>query len=163
MSDQKDHDESGQRERREQLEQLKQARERRAGLRAAMGDVEKSLASPASGRIHAWAKFLRDDLEKLSVALDLHIAATEGAGGLLDDIVTTAPRLANAVDQAKRDHQQLRYRLDTALHSLPTDSDTEARAARNNVVEVLAGLARHRHLGADLVYEAYNVDIEAAD
>jgi hypothetical protein len=28
---------------------------------------------------------------------------------------------------------------------------------------VLAGIVRHRHLGADLVYEAFNVDIEAAD
>jgi len=142
---------------------IERARERRAGLRAAMGDVEKSLASPAAGRIHAWAKFLRDDLEKLSAALDLHIAATEAPGGLLDDIVAIAPRLANAVNQARLDHQQLRYRLDAAMHSLPTDSDSEAKAARNHVVEVLAGLVRHRHFGADLVYEAFNVDIEAAD
>jgi hypothetical protein len=31
------------------------------------------------------------------------------------------------------------------------------------VVSLLADMSRHRHLGADLVYEAYHVDISASD
>ncbi|HZU72686.1 MAG TPA: hypothetical protein VE990_07930 [Acidimicrobiales bacterium] len=142
---------------------LEQARERRAGLRAAMGDVERSLASPAAGRTEAWVKTLAEDLRRLSTALDLHIEATEAPDGLLADVVSSAPRLANRADQARRDHQNLRYRLHTAQEALTAGPEPDLHEVRERVVEVLAGIVHHRHLGADLVYEAFNVDIEAAD
>jgi hypothetical protein len=34
---------------------------------------------------------------------------------------------------------------------------------RELVLDVLRQIGHHRHLGADLVYQAYNVDIEASD
>jgi len=139
-----------------------QARENRAGLRAAMGEVERSLASPASGRVEAWAKTLGQDLEQLGAALETHIAASENPGGMLDDILEAAPRLSHRVEKARRDHTELRYRLEAAVRALPYDGG-DTHAAHEQVVEVLAGIVRHRHLGADLVYEAFNVDIEAAD
>lgn len=142
---------------------LDRARERRAGLRSALGDVERSLASPASGRAEAWVKTLREDLGRLSEALDLHIGSSEAPGGLLDDIIETAPRLAHKVETARKEHAQLRYRLDRALAGLPGDAGGDLQPVREQVVEVLAGIVRHRHLGADLVYEAFTVDIEAAD
>lgn len=142
---------------------LEQARERRAGLRAAMGDVERSLASPAAGRTDAWVKTLKEDLHRLSSALNAHIEATEAPDGLLADVVEEAPRLANRVEQARRDHQSLRYRLDSALAALGAGPEPDLHEVRERVVEVLAGIVHHRHLGADLVYEAFNVDIEAAD
>lgn len=142
---------------------LNQARENRAGLRAAMGEVERSLASPATGRVDVWAKTLREDLDRLSGALENHIRASEAPGGMLDDIVQAAPRLSHRVERARRDHTELRYRLEAAVKSLPADEHGDTHAAHEHVVEVLAGIVRHRHLGADLVYEAFNVDIEAAD
>jgi len=65
-------------------------------------------------------------------------------------------------ERARREHQELRYRMDKALAGLDGDS-VEIPKVRERVVEVLAGIVRHRHLGADLVYEAFSVDIEAAD
>lgn len=128
-----------------------------------MGEVERSLASPATGREPAWSKTLDKDLESLAQALENHIAASEAPGGMLDDIMQVAPRLAHQVERARRDHTELRYRLEAARRTLGTDGGADIRHAREQAVEVLAGIVRHRHLGADLVYEAFNVDIEAAD
>ena len=139
------------------------ARERRAGLRSALGEVERSLASPSTGRGDAWGKTLGADLVRLSESLDLHIRTSEAPGGLLDDVLETAPRLAHKVDAARKEHTQLRYRLDKAMKVLADQQGDDVRTVREQVVEVLAGIVRHRHLGADLVYEAFSVDIEAAD
>ena len=138
------------------------ARERRAGLRSALGEVERSLSSPAAGREEAWVKTLHSDVQKLSDALDLHISASEAPGGLLDDIVSSEPRLAHKVERARKEHQELRYRMDRVLGAV-SDPAADIRTAREQVVEVLGGIVRHRHLGADLVYEAFSVDIEAGD
>ena len=146
----------------EMTDSLGQARERRAGLRSALGEVERSLASPAAGREDAWIKTLHVDLERLADALDLHITASEEPGGLLDDIVQSEPRLAHKVDRARKEHEELRYRMKRALDTV-SGTSSDIRSAREQVVEVLGGIVRHRHLGADLVYEAYSVDIEAGD
>jgi hypothetical protein len=144
---------------------LAQARERRAGLRAAIEQVERSLARPAGERAAQWASALREQLELLSDALERHVVATEGDGGLLANIVDEAPRLAHRVDKMRREHVDLRSQVDELLSGLHAEAITAdaVDATRERVVTLLSGLARHRQQGADLVYEAYNVDIEAAD
>jgi ABC-type transporter Mla subunit MlaD len=105
---------------------------------------------------------LRQQLDALSSAFDQHVTMTEGTDGLLEDIVVAAPRLAHRADATRKDHSRLRSQLDAVLASLPAD-DSRVAQLRDQVVELLTGLVRHRQAGADLVYEAYNVDIEAAD
>lgn len=146
-------------------EWLERAREHRAGLRSAIGRVERALSGPAGGdRADAWSKELREELTDLSAALDLHVVTTEAQDGLLADIVIAAPRLVHRVELTKADHVELRRRLGAAGTSLDAAVDEAGvQAARDAVVELLTALVRHRHLGADLVYEAYNVDIEASD
>ena len=141
---------------------LHQARQRRAGLREAIDAVERSLAAPAVSRYEPWAKELADELDDLGAALQHHIAVTEGPGGLLDEILHDEPRLARKVGMARDDHQALREKLEEARLALPTSAD-DVPAARDCVLVLLDALLRHRHLGADLVYEAYNVDMEAGD
>jgi len=143
-------------------DRLDQAREQRAGLRAAIGRVERALSTAARGRADAWAKELREELDDLGAALELHITTTESTDGLLNDIVAAAPRLAHRVDMARSDHAALRNLHREAVVPLTGDEDDVAEA-RDRVVELLTALVRHRHLGADMVYEAYNVDIEASD
>ncbi len=141
---------------------LQGVRERRAGLRAAVGRVEGTLATPARGRAEQWAKDLGAELEDLAVSLDLHIATTEAADGLLADIIETAPRLAHRVERVRHDHETLRHHLEAARAALPHDDDG-VQEARDRAVDLLTAIVRHRHLGAELVYDAYNVDLEAAD
>jgi hypothetical protein len=146
-------------------ENLEQARKHRAGMRTAIGLVERSLSSAAHGRVPAWSADLRAELTALSDALDQHIELTEASDGLLADIAESTPRLAHRVQKAKEDHVVLRAAAARAVEALPPGDGGDAGIdqARDRVVELLTALVRHRHLGADLVYEAYNVDIEAAD
>jgi len=141
---------------------LEQVRARRAGLRAAIGRVESALAAPASTRVDVWTKEVLTELHELGEALDQHITINESDDGLLADIVDAAPRLAHRVDVLRGDHVQLRERLERAIDAL-TGAPESTDSARDRVVELLTALVRHRHMGADIVYEAYNVDIEAAD
>jgi hypothetical protein len=145
-------------------DRLAEARQHRAGLRAAVGAVESALSSAARGRVKAWSVDLRDELALLSDALDAHIESTESPDGLLADIASAVPRLAHRVEKTRDDHAVLRDALAAALAALPDgDDDAAVPDARNRVVELLTAIVHHRHLGADLVYEAYNVDIEASD
>lgn len=143
-------------------EHLEAARQHRAGLRAAIGRVERSLAGAARGRAGPWAKELRDELDDLGAALAQHIEISESPEGLLADIAAAAPRLVHRVNQARADHVALLKHLEDARKGLTGDED-DVLSSRDRVVELLTALVRHRHLGADLVYEAYNVDIEAGD
>jgi hypothetical protein len=141
---------------------LEQVRQGRAGLRTALGHVEQALAGAAGGRWAMWSAQLAEELDELSVALEQHIAITEAPDGLLADIVVAAPRLAKRVDRARDDHVLLCELLEQARASLSGGAGA-IDDVRDRVVELLTGLVRHRHLGAELVYDAYNVDIEAAD
>jgi hypothetical protein len=141
---------------------LEQARDRRAGLRSTIDQVERALARPAHGPADEWSRDLGEQLSSMSAALDQHIAVTEDKDGLLADILEAAPRLAHLIDHARSDHRRLRAELDEVLLSLPVDSDGVS-TVRADVTGLLGGLVRHRQTGADLVYEAYQVDIDAAD
>jgi hypothetical protein len=141
---------------------LHQARQQRAGLRAAVGRVERSLATAAFGRTADWAKELSAELDVLGNALQLHITVTEADDGLLHEIVQHAPRLAHRVARVQEDHALLRRHLERAREALPRRDDDVA-ASRDLTIELLTAVIRHRHMGADLVYEAYHVDLEAAD
>jgi hypothetical protein len=141
---------------------LSEARENRAGLRDAIGNVERAMAAPAGTRFEPWGKELADELDELGDALERHIATTEAPGGLLDEILHEEPRLARRVGLVRDDHQTLRHRLAEARAALPKSADDVAEA-RDRVVELLEAVVRHRHMGSDLVYDAYNVDLEAGD
>jgi hypothetical protein len=143
-------------------DRLNQARTHRAGIREAIGRVERSLASPAASRYEPWAKELADELDDLDAALELHIATTEAPGGLLDDILHETPRLAHRVSVLRQDHVELRELLRRAREALPRSAE-DVSAAREHVLALLQAVSRHRHLGADLVYEAYHVDMEGGD
>jgi len=127
-----------------------------------MDEVERSLARPAIGRELEWSENLDIQLRKLSSALEQHVVTTEGPKGLLTQIVEAAPRLQHRVDIALDDHIQLRRQLGAALDSLSTET-RKVDELREQVTRLLGDLTRHRQLGADLIYEAYSVDIEGAD
>ena len=145
-------------------DRIEEARQHRAGLRAAVGSVERALSSAGRGRVKAWSTELREELATMADALETHIATTEAPDGLLADIAAAVPRLAHRVEKTRADHAVLRDALQAAVAALPGGDDEDAiPEARTRVVELLTAVVHHRHLGADLVYDAYNVDIEAVD
>ena len=46
--------------------------------------------------------------------------------------------------------------------ALPTD-EAGVGDIRLQVVSLLSGLARHRQAGADMMFEAYRIDVESAE
>ena len=132
----------------------------RTALAKAMQKVERVAARASSSA--DWNDALTASLKELEVALHGHINEVEGPSGLLDEIVDKAPRLQRDAEETIAHHGTLSNTvarlLDmiTSAREFGTPPVSDVRAA---IVELLNELTRHRQKGADLIYEAYAVDI----
>ncbi len=144
--------------------ELEDVRLRRAGLKAAMSALEISLAAPAPNRIDEWAAGVAESLYVLHEVWTRHIVETEAPGAFLDELVAESPRLATPAARLRREHNEILgviARVEKALTEVPVDADPDmwCEQIRSELTATLCGLARHRQRGADLVYEAYDVDL----
>jgi hypothetical protein len=132
----------------------------RAELGGAMAALEQALAAPAPGRVGAWAERVEVALVEFSADFREHMAVTEGTEGPHGDVLANAPRLSKAVERLVGEHTVIVDLVDNLLirvnHPL---SDSDVVAIRDLGTDLLALLARHRQRGADLIYEAYEVDL----
>ena len=134
-------------------------RSRRADLHGILVDLEKAIAAAAPGREEGWAELVQATLGRLREALAEHITGTEGPNGLFEKVRRRSPRLDVNCTRLAAEHGAITVQLGAAEAAL--EEGTEP--ARSAVLELLAQLARHRQAGADLVYEAYAVDIGGSD
>lgn len=143
---------------------LAEIRRQRRGVRAAFLGLEHAVAAASSGREKEWLAGVVLKLGDLQAAFDHHIAITEGPGGLFEEVVEHAPRLAHQVAVLSAEHVAVGDAIANALNMAGkahgADGVTETREAS---IDIMSQVTRHRHSGAGLVFEAYNVDIEAAD
>jgi hypothetical protein len=146
---------------------LGEVRSGRARLNEYMNRLEQAVAKPAPGRNEEWVKHVHSTLVELGASFERHIAITEGPGGLFEDITRTAPRLVGEVGKLGQEHKEIREAIAHALdavrdrtHAIPGGTESEGREA---VLEVINRLMRHRQRGADLIYEAYQVDVGVGD
>ncbi|MCZ7525732.1 MAG: hypothetical protein M5U14_04680 [Acidimicrobiia bacterium] len=142
---------------------VEEARLRRDELRFALGTFERATTAALAGP--GWTAGVRSGLDQLAGAFDNHVVVTEGFDGLYAEILERAPRLARAVERLREEHGELHRMIQDVKGRMSAGELDEA--AREEVREValalLAAFVRHRHRGADLVYEAYNLDIGAGD
>lgn len=141
---------------------LAETARRRADLRDALVDVEQSISRPAVGREPEWTKGVVLRLEGLAHAIEEHVEITERPEGLYDEISTKAPHLATKIDRLREEHPVLRDRTQVLLTKLQTTAIGPAwplDEARDDLQRLLGQIVRHRQLGSDLVWEAYNLDI----
>jgi hypothetical protein len=90
----------------------------------------------------------------------VHVEITEAEDGLYAEILPAAPRLAHMMDVLRREHHEIREALDHALHAIEAPEGAgEPEALREELLGLLGHLVRHRQKGADLLYEAYDVDL----
>ena len=139
---------------------LKEIRRRRSELRDSMSALELALSGPApAGRTAHWVERVHAALLELSGDLRQHVAVTEGPDGLYQDLLRTAPRLSGPVGTLTEDHGVIdaRWRAVLALRGLAAAVDVEQ--VRELGTALLGRIVRHRQRGADLVYEAYEVDV----
>ena len=132
----------------------------RAELGESMAALDTALAVPL-GMGALWRQRVRTALVELAHDLRDHRSLTEEPGGIYGDAVARAPRLASIAKVQVAEHlsfvevvEQLLGELDAGLE------DAEAVARHRETATALVGrIIRHRQRGADLIYEAYDVDI----
>ncbi len=141
---------------------LNAARKRRGALREAIVGVEYAASSPAGTGLVWWENVDRE-LHGLRKALSAHIIEVEAPGGLLAEVSRVAPRLISAVERIKDEHAELCESVDAALDAVMRQETyahaEEIPAAREALLGLLGRLVRHRQAGADLIYDAYAMDI----
>ena len=140
---------------------LEAAKGQRLSLRRAIAGLEEALAaSEDPDGLRALPERLAPALERLQEVFAVHVEVTEAPGGLYQEIMENAPRLANRVTRFRREHAEITEGIRRDLAACATAGDSEAaQALRDHGVRLFADLVRHRKRGLDLVYEAYHVDI----
>lgn len=139
---------------------LDTVRKARAVVADAMVALEDALASPAGAgdEFVAGVTAALDHLVGVGVE---QMDSFEDTGGLLDDIVLTAPRLSGHVDKVRDQRTTLRDLL-TALQAAAaaaTSGTGSSEELRDSGLRLLGEVARYRQRVGDLVYEAYYVDL----
>jgi hypothetical protein len=125
-----------------------------------MAALEQALAAPTPGRHAAWAERVDVALVELSADFGEHVAVTEGSDGLHDAVVDAAPRLSNSVRRLAGEHTTIRGLIADLLERVrPPAAAGDVEAIRDLGTALLGRLARHRQIGADLIYQAYQVDL----
>jgi hypothetical protein len=143
---------------------IERSREHRRGVRQACLDLEETLARPPDQDLEKWTADTAARFRQLTEAFQHHAEQSEGPNGLLVEIVEIAPRLANKVDQVKREHEVLLAELARLEGEAGNQADLNPSGAiRAEGLRLLQDLAAHRQRGADLIYEAYSVDVEGGD
>ena len=143
---------------------LDAVRVRRDRLYEAVLAVERALAAPAGDDPARWSAALAGPVDNLQEVLESHVAGTEGRDGLFEQLREDAPHLLHAVDRLRGEHAPLLMSASALATALPTvTNDDDVDEVRAQALELLHHLLEHRHRGAELVYDAYAVDISPGD
>lgn len=136
---------------------LEKVRANRGELWEAIRALEEALATPV-GMGALWRRRVRAALTELAHDLRTHVALTEAPGGLFDDLRAHEPRLSGRVDRQVADHAHYLAEVDRLLGERD-DGLGVAESHRESLNDLVAHLARHRQRAADLIYQAYAVDL----
>jgi hypothetical protein len=126
------------------------------------------LARPIGQEAGNWYGDVAVQVRAPTEAFRHHVEQSEGPKcptpkGLLLQIVEAAPRLAPALEVVKREHQALLDQISRveAAAGLPQDADEQA--VRKESLRLFTTWPPTGQRGADLIYEAYYVDVEGGD
>ena len=125
--------------------------------------MEIAISSPAAGRIPEWTALVTKEMTGVRDAFDQHVLVTEKPGGLYEEIIMRAPRLDGTVRRLKDEHPEIAEKIGEMLQRLELATiggqEWPLDSARDDLQRFIGTVIRHRQKGADLVWEAYNVDI----
>jgi hypothetical protein len=142
---------------------LSEAKRRRATLHDALVHLEIAISSPAASRIPEWTALVTKEMVGVRDAFEQHVLVTEKPGGLYEEIIMRAPRLDGTVRRLKDEHPGISEKIDAMLERLEKarigGPEWPLDDARDDLQRFIGTVIRHRQRGADLVWEAYNVDI----
>ncbi len=129
--------------------------------RAELGDSMQALEG-VLGEDHGdprWVERVEAALMEVRHDLDDHVEVTERPDGLYDSVREDAPRLAGPLRQLQQEHPELLELTDVALNRALAGDAVDRVRLGDEVREVLRRLGHHRQKGADLIFEAYQMDV----
>jgi len=143
---------------------LEAARVRRETLHEALVGLEDALTTPI-GDAAQWRLRVAMAVDHAARRLHDHVRQTEAPDGFLQRVVQDDPRMACRAERLAREHGPLQEAVERLQDALATISDQDVvehgYEVRNQALDLMTALMRHRQRGADLIYEAYQVDIGA--
>jgi len=147
---------------RDDADQLTTKRADRARSLDALQDVERRAGAAGPGREDAWLDELRASAFELEVALT--VERSDG-NELFDDIERAEPRLHHRIVQLRNQYRDLAdsvHNLRIALEELES-RELDVADVRRTLDQLATELRYLRAREADLVYDAYTVDLGAGD
>ena len=138
---------------------LEAAALRRRELREALVAFEGALASPIRDR-ETWRAEVADALESLGHAFEDHVPRRRRPAACTRDARhVTSPE--HEGQPPPREHPEITAALvdASARVAVPPADDAAADAIRDDLQRLMGQIVRHRQHGADLVWEAYAIDI----
>ena len=128
---------------------------RRADIGDAMSRLERALAKPAAPG-DQWRAQVAAAVAGLGSLAKEQIAAYTADDGVLAEVVERAPRLASHVVRVRELIESLPPRVDTLASEV---TGVEIDQVREHALRLLADFLRARQKLADLVWDAYSVDL----
>lgn len=139
-------------------ESLTAVAQQQSQLGQAMQQLESAVAAPAAKE--SWTATLLHHLRQLETVFTHHVDSVQSPSGLLDRIVDQAPRLQRSVEARKLEHVRIATSISDTIQSTSPDGPGDTVIdIRESVMELIVDLSRYRQKGADLIYDAYAVDI----
>jgi uncharacterized protein YdcH (DUF465 family) len=140
---------------------LERAKVHRERLAEAADALERAITGPA-GNETVWRDATRDALDEVRSALGAHVEEVESPDGVFAEIMERSPRLAHAIERLRAEHTKLDQAVARVDASLGSEEAT-VEDVRESTLVLLADITRHRHRGADLIWDSYDFDIGVGD
>jgi hypothetical protein len=137
---------------------------RRDDFYEAILGLERALAVPAGASPELWAGMVAAQVGRVRGVLDAHVRGTEGEEGLFEQLREDAPHLLPMVQRLGAAHDSLIAQAEALGVSLErVGSADDVDRVRDASLDLMRALLEHRHRGAELLYDAYQVDLSPGD
>jgi hypothetical protein len=144
-------------------ELVDESRLTRAHMLCAMRALESALAKPASHREMDWANLVLEALGALEDAMLRQEAELEGEDNTLAALARDQPRLLPRIQQLRQQYSDLVRQVSSLREQLIGEGAPQSEETRQRLAWILTALKHFQAKETDLMYEALQVDIGAAD
>jgi hypothetical protein len=135
----------------------------RTHMLSSMRALEDALAKPATYRETEWASCVVEELTALEEAMLRQMAELEGEDNTLAALARDQPRLLPRIQQLRQQYGDLVCQVSALRAQLTAEGSPKSEETRQRLAWILTALKHFQAKETDLMYEALQVDIGAAD
>ncbi len=145
---------------------LEEGRSERVRILMACHRTEAALTAAAPGRELAWRERVNEALNLLRASLGEPSQRGESAGGLIAELKSVSEKYYHRIERLQQEFDEMIRRCDATIELLKSQGDEETidfADIRQRITWLLTSLKHHQAREADLVFEAYGLDIGVGD